>query len=210
MPDTREIDYVVGDVASPDVLKRAADAAESLAPLAGWVNNAAMVVDQPRLLHELTLDEVRRVLDVNLLAVLAGTQVAAGHLVVRSRGGAIVNVSSIHAERAFWGWVAYDISKAGVEAITRSAAIEYGPIGIRTNSVRPGLVAVERWHDEAANLTAAEVTDRTRRAVERYPLGRIADQAEVASAISFLLGEGASYVNGAVLTVDGGWSVLGD
>lgn len=120
---------------------------------------------------------------------------------MRETGGAIVNVSSINSRVPMYTGAAYASGKAGVEMLTRSAALELAPYGIRVNAVQPGLIDTP--------LTQRRITDHAlmedwRR---RIPLDRPGKPAEVASACLFLAGESASYITGASLIVDGGWDL---
>ena len=111
-------------------------------------------------------------------------------------GGAVVNVSSIAGQRGWPGQANYAASKAGLLGLTRSAAREYGDRGIRVNAVCPGYVETELG-EESVDASGSS-------AVDRIPQGRLADPDEVAATIVFLASDAASYVNGAVLRVDGG------
>jgi NAD(P)-dependent dehydrogenase (short-subunit alcohol dehydrogenase family) len=117
-------------------------------------------------------------------------------------GGAIVNVSSIHAAATLEGFFPYAAAKSGLVGLTRSLALDYGPRGIRVNCVCPGFTEtrlVRESMDRAADPAAAE-----RAMVAGVALGRIAAPAEIAATIAFLASEDASYVTGATLYVDGG------
>lgn len=116
--------------------------------------------------------------------------------------GAIVNISSIHARLTVPGMFPYGAAKAGLEALTRNLALEYGPQGIRSNAVAPGWVDTELV---AENLARQPDSERLREQIcSAQPLGRIAEPAEVARVVRFLLSDDASYVNGATVAVDGG------
>jgi NAD(P)-dependent dehydrogenase (short-subunit alcohol dehydrogenase family) len=121
---------------------------------------------------------------------------------VRAGGGAIVNVSSIHAAATLDGFFPYAAAKAALLGLTRSLALDYGPRGVRVNCVCPGFTdtrLVRESMNRSADPAAAE-----RAMVAGVALGRIATPAEVAATIAFLAGPDASYVTGATLYVDGG------
>jgi NAD(P)-dependent dehydrogenase (short-subunit alcohol dehydrogenase family) len=194
--DGPQLRAVAGDAADSDVTERAADVALSLGPLAGWVNNAAVFRDASVL--EDGADAVLRLVSANLGLALAGCTTAVRRFVAAGTAGAIVNVSSHQAKLAVPGATPYATSKAAIEGLTRSLAVEYGPRGIRVNAVAPGSVTTGRLTPE---LTA--------RAAEVHPLGRVAEPSEIAAAVTWLLSPASSFVTGTVLPVDGGRTVLG-
>lgn len=199
---------VEGDIASQETIDRVANVVATTGKLTGWVNCAAIIPEVAPVLDQ-PASEIRQILETNLLGTILATQAALATLTGQGQGGAIVNVSSVHSQIAFRGWAAYDLAKAGIESFTRSVAVEYGALGIRANCVAPGLVAVERWYrqQEERGVAAAEQFEQA--VLKDYPVGRLCQPIEVARVIEFLLGGGASYINGQTVVVDGGFSALG-
>jgi len=173
-----------------------------LAPLWGWVNNAAVHLSAN--LHEPIPADVERTLAVNLLGYYWGCSAAVRVLLAQKSQGALVNVSSVHGRAGYSDDAAYDVSKGGVDALSRYVAVEYGPIGIRCNAVAPGGVRTPLF--ERMVQTAADPAKAEQNAIRPHPLRRIAEPQEIATVITFLLGPGASFVSGQSLAVDGGLS----
>jgi len=186
---------VPGDVSNPeDVENAVARTVEQFGALHYAVNNAGISgVFTP--LHEETVEDWRRVIETDLSSVFYGLkyQIPA---ILAAGGGAIVNVSSVFADRGHQPRD-YAASKHGMRGITRSAAIEYGPQGIRINELQPGIIDTE--------LTQANPTDTQRVADTGIPMRRVGTGEEIATAIAFLLSNDASYITGAHLAVDGGF-----
>ncbi|WP_433179657.1 SDR family NAD(P)-dependent oxidoreductase [Actinoallomurus sp. CA-150999] len=160
-------------------------------------------------LLEVSEQSWRDSLETNLTAVFRLARAAMPHL-VRSRG-ALVTVSSIAALRAPAGAVAYASAKAAVTMLTQSIAVEFGPRGVRANTVCPGWVRTEMADMEMREFGEPEglsVPDAYAEVTRLSPQRRPAAPAEVAEAIWWLAGPAASAVNGAVLTVDGGTTVI--
>ena len=181
------------DVADEAAWERVLDGAGTLA---GLVNCAGIrtrsdIVDTPAA-------EFERHLRINV----TGTWLGIRGFLCRHREGtaaAIVNIASVNAEIAVAGQAHYVASKGAVAALTRAAAVEAAPLGVRVNAVAPGGIRTP--------MTAERLVDPAQVAWfgERVPLGRVGDPAEVAEVIEFLLSERASYITGEVLFVDGGW-----
>jgi NAD(P)-dependent dehydrogenase (short-subunit alcohol dehydrogenase family) len=147
---------------------------------------------------EIEDDQWYVVQDVHLHGTLRACR-AAHPLLAEAEGASIVTVSSIAARLGIPGRAAYTAAKAGIEGLTRTLAAEWAPQDIRVNSVAPGYVRtsmVDR-HVRSGELDVTGILART-------PLGRLAEPRELASAILFLAGAGASYVTGHTLVVDGG------
>jgi NAD(P)-dependent dehydrogenase (short-subunit alcohol dehydrogenase family) len=202
---------VAGDAADEAVTGRAADLAQAAGPLAGWVNNAAIFRDA--WLDARPASEITGLIMANLSLAVTGCATAIRRFLAAGSGsgsgGAIVNVSSHQAQRAVRGALPYATAKAAVEGLTRALAVDYGPRGIRANAVALGSVVTERYEAFLAGqqpAAAARVQDRMR---ALHPLGRVGQPREVAAAVSYLLSPDASFINGAILPVDGGRSVLG-
>jgi NAD(P)-dependent dehydrogenase (short-subunit alcohol dehydrogenase family) len=171
-----------------------AGAAEQMGGLDGLVNNAG--VGAMADLHRYSDRRWDKIVDVNLGGAFNGIR-AAAPLLEASGGGTIVNVASVSGMRPTRGEAAYSAAKAGVIALTSSAALEYGP-AIRVNCVSPGVIDTP--------LTAPLLVDPKAREliVAGTPLGRIGTAAEVADVIVFLCSDLAAYVTGVNIPVDGG------
>jgi 3-oxoacyl-[acyl-carrier protein] reductase len=169
------------------------EAAARLGRLDVLVNAAGVTADAP--LWEMSEEQWRRVLDVNLKGAFSYTQAAARHFRA-ARAGKVVNVASVEAMRGRFGLANYAASKAGLVALTRSTAAELGRYNVNVNAVAPGFIRtplVERLTDKVREQAARDSV-----------LGRIGEPEDVAHAVAFLCSERARYITGAVLVVDGG------
>ena len=163
------------------------------------VNNAGVGLNKPFL--ETTLLEWDQMLDVNLTGTFLCAQAAARKM-IRQGAGRIVNVASISGQRGGQGRAAYGAAKAGVILLTRVMAVELAPFGVNVNAIAPGPVDTEQ--------SRGTHTPATRRAYHsRIPQGRYGEHREIAAAAMFLSSDAASFVNGSVLNVDGGFGAAG-
>jgi NAD(P)-dependent dehydrogenase (short-subunit alcohol dehydrogenase family) len=194
---------VAADVASePAVCAMVARAVGRFGRLDVLVNNAG-VADSFLPTTEQTADAFGRLLDIHLKGTFLASREAARVMLPRRRG-AIVNLGSIAGLTGLPRRNTYGAAKAGIVALTRSMACEWARQGIRVNAVAPGYVrtALVDELERTGKLDTAALERRT-------PLGRLARPEEIAEAVWFLASPQASYVTGAVLSVDGGWHAFG-
>ena len=153
---------------------------------------------------EMSEDDWSRVLDVNLSGVWRGMRASIPEM-LRTGGGSIVNTSSVQGHVGFVGWAGYAASKGGVDALTRQAAVEYAPKGIRINAVVPGTILTAMNEGILREVDDPEALLSEWKAM--HPLGRIGMPEEVAAAVVFLASDESSFVTGESLRVDGGMIV---
>jgi 3-oxoacyl-[acyl-carrier protein] reductase len=181
---------VQADVSSPDEAKRLVDEAGDVDIL---VNNAGLTRDT--VLPRMSDDDWRIVLRTNLDSVFYTCR-AVTRPMMKKRGGAIVNISSVVGVHGNFGQTNYAASKAGIIGFTKSLARELGSRNVRANVVAPGYVKTR--------LTGELPDEATQLMVQNTPLGRVAEPEEIAGAVRFLVSEEASFITGEVLLVDGG------
>ena len=162
------------------------------------LHNNAAIEGERVYTHEQTEAGWQRMVEITLTGVWHGMKYAIPHMLDTDPPGAIVNTASTEAHRGSTEQGPYVASKHGVIGLTKTAAKEYGPKGLRVNAVCPGAVdtpMLNRYTTE---------TEREERVLDGIPLGRMAEPSEIANSVVWLCSEDASYVNGHPLVVDGG------
>lgn len=202
LPEGTEVESCIASVTDEEAIAGAVDAmAARFGGVDAVVNSAGVVVVEPAL--EARIDVFRQVIETNLVGSWIVCQAAGRHM-ARQGGGAIVNISSVYGFQGAPSRTAYCASKGGVVNLTNSLAVEWGPLGIRVNSVAPtgtrtpmvqGLIDRGIYDVDAVS--------------RRTPLRRIAEPEEIAAACGFLISEEAGMTTGHHLAVDGGWLANG-
>ena len=183
------------------VAAAAAQCATAFGPCDVLVNNAGIL--RPGALDVLTLEEWNKVLSVNLTGYFLCAQTFGRQMrgkTADKSGGVLVHIASIAAEHVTAMAGAYSVAKAGVEMLSRQLAVEWGPHGIRSNAVHPGMILTpmsQAFYDQPG------VTERRSQAV---PAGRIGVPDDIAQAVVFLASDRSAYISGQSLTVDGGFT----
>jgi NAD(P)-dependent dehydrogenase (short-subunit alcohol dehydrogenase family) len=204
--DEAGLDAVAGELGGAE--RRAFEQAdlssvERLAAAAGAVdvllNNAGILLYEPLL--DLKWEDLRRVIDVNLAGAIALTRLVGEGMVKRRRGTVIHTGSQVVFNGALHRSV-YAATKAGVSQFVKTAAVEWGPFGVRVNCIAPGRVLT--------NMNRRLLADPEARAkdLERIPLGRHGRPEDIANVAAFLASEAAAYITGQTLVADGGWTLF--
>jgi NAD(P)-dependent dehydrogenase (short-subunit alcohol dehydrogenase family) len=186
--------FVAADLATGDGVRALADA---VGPVDILVNNAAMLI-APQPTADVAQDLVDRALATNVKATFLLTGLLAPAMAARG-SGAIVNLGSINGVVGMSHSALYSATKAAVHALTKSWAAEYGPSGVRVNTVAPG---------PTLTPTTAGFAERIEPIIARTPSRRLGTTEEVAAAVVFLAGDDAANIHGATLSVDGGLTAV--
>ena len=186
---------VVGDVTGVSTIERACEAAIEVTGLV-----ACAGISRPGPSATYSVEDWSEIVDVNLSAVFTAMRTAAEHAV---DGASFVAISSISGIQGFAGRAAYSASKAGVDGLIRTLAVEYAP-RLRVNAVAPGYIMTDLVR---RNLAAGAIVEET--ILSRTPLGRWGTPDDIGQAIRFLLSPMSSFITGITLPVDGGWTSYG-
>ena len=160
------------------------------------VNNAG--IETRTSILDTTEKQYEKVLEVNLKSAFFGTQIAAKQMIKQGNGGRIINITSVHEDWPMPGNIAYCLSKGGMRMLTRTAAMELAKYNILVVGVGPGAVATP------INVSTMNDPALMKKLDAAIPLGRMAKPEEIANVVTFLAGDGASYVTATSIFVDGG------
>jgi glucose 1-dehydrogenase len=188
----------LGDVG--DVQRLVSESAETLGGLDVLVNNAG--IEKHAAFVDVTERDFDAVLNVNLKGVFFATQAFVRHCLAAKRPGKVVNISSVHEEMAFPNFAAYCASKGGVRMLTRTLAVELGPLGVTINSIAPGAV------ETPINSALLHDPVKLQSLVGQIPLARLGRPSDVANLAVYLASSESDYTTGSTYFVDGGLSVF--
>lgn len=192
------VEYFKADVTSPDDWSALVEfTCKRFNKLDVLINNAG--ISNLGMMDTNSLDNWKQLMDVNASSVFYGTRAAIPKMVEKG-SGSIINVSSVYGILGSRGHPGYHASKGAVRAFTKATAVEFGPKGIRANSIHPGVMqpmTAGGAQDEMILKMRAQFADRT-------PLGRMGTPADVANAMLFLASDESSYITGTEIVIDGG------
>ena len=200
--DNTQCATVLGDVADASTHRRAGERASGIGELSAWVSVAGITASHQ--LHAMDEHAARRVIDINQVGSLLGAAEAVARFRAAATPGVVVGISSIHGSHSAVHYPVYEMTKAAVDALTRSIAVSYGADGIRAVAIAPGAI---RTPALTAGIEASHDPGAARARLERSsPLQRLGRPNEIAEAVAFVVSEGASFITGTTIVVDGGWT----
>ncbi|MGO1948286.1 MAG: SDR family NAD(P)-dependent oxidoreductase [Mycobacteriaceae bacterium] len=207
-PDGARVTFIRADLTDDGAAQALVEAAVSeFGRLDVLVNNAA--IDHTDDLVETPASTVRHVFETNAIAPLTALQAAARQMRRQNaagdgNGGAIINVTSRLAHIGVPTMAVYSAAKGAVRSLTTAAAVELAPDNIRVNAVAPGMTRTPLFDEWLAGQDDPAATEK--RVGEEVPLGRVAESADVAAAVGYLASDGAGYITGTTIPVDGGYT----
>ncbi|WP_077624042.1 glucose 1-dehydrogenase [Sediminibacillus massiliensis] len=191
---------VEADISREEGMKQLIDAAiQRFGSIEVMVNNAGFSVHSPS--HELSLNDWRRVLEVNLTGAFLGSREALKYMIENDVKGSIINISSVHQQIPKVENVHYSATKGGLKMMTETLALEYADRGIRVNSIAPGTI------ETPANPVSEKSAEEQEAALNKIPMNKVGKPDQIASAAAWLVSEEASYITGTTLFVDGGMTL---
>ena len=203
-PDAKVVTVVADVSKEADVEAYVAKAIDEFGRIDGFFNNAGIEGKQ-NLTESFTNEEFQRVLSINLTGVFLGLEKVLP-LMRKQGSGAVVNTASVGGIRGIGNQSGYAAAKHGVVGLTRNSAVEYGEHGVRVNAIAPGAI----WTPMVENSMKQLDPENPRKAAEQFiqanPTKRYGEAHEIAAVVAFLLSDDSSYVNAAVVPIDGGQS----
>ncbi len=190
---------IAADLTLPEERRRCVEQACLFLGSLDVLVNAAGILEAGSI-ESTTLEDFDRTMDINVRSLFDMTRLALPHL--EKTRGSIVNISSVAGLRPYAGVLAYCVSKAAVDQMTRCLSLELAPKGIRVNAVNPGVV-VTNLH-KAGGMSAENYAAFLERSRQTHPLGRVGSPEEVAASVAWLASAEAGWITGITLSVDGG------
>lgn len=188
---------VQADVSKEEGVKALLEAADqNFGGMDIWVNNAGMELKSKT--HEVSLEDWKKVLDINLTGVFLGAKEALNYWLPKKQQGVIINMSSVHQQIPWPTFASYATAKGGVKLFTETLAMEYAPQGIRVNNIAPGAINTPINAEKFADPEQYKATQ------DMIPMAKIGDPEDVANAAVWLASNQSKYVTGDTLYVDGG------
>jgi len=201
-----EVLTVVADVSSEDdVARYVAETVDRFDRIDAFFNNAG-IEGRQNLTEEFGADEFDKVVSINLRGVFLGLEKVLGVMHAQGGGGAVVNTASVGGIRGVGNQSGYAAAKHGVVGLTRNSAVEYGQFGIRVNAIAPGAIWTPMVEASMRQIDADDPKGAAEQFIQVNPTKRYGEAPEIASVVAFLLSDDASYVNAAVVPIDGGQS----